>query len=69
MGKLMSSCPHLEVSMGGVIVPCLVDAGSMVSTITESILHHGASIDSSLVIGSNSERLMVWQFRILAILS
>lgn len=34
--KLMSSCPHLDVCMGGVEVPCLVDTGSMVSTITES---------------------------------
>lgn len=32
----MSSCPHLVVSIGGVSVPCLVDTGSMVSTITES---------------------------------
>lgn len=32
----MSSCPHLVVCMGGVPVPCLVDTGSMVSTITES---------------------------------
>lgn len=32
----MSSCPHLDVCMGGVEVPCLVDTGSMVSTITES---------------------------------
>ena len=33
---LISSCPHLEVNMGGVRVPCLVDTGSMVSTISES---------------------------------
>lgn len=33
--KLMSSFPHLDVSMGGVSVPCLVDTGSMVSTVTE----------------------------------
>lgn len=32
----MSSCPHMAVSMGGVKVPCLVDTGSMVSTVTES---------------------------------
>lgn len=36
VGKLVSSCPHLDLSMGGVTVPCLVDTGSMVSTITES---------------------------------
>ena len=34
--KLMSSCPHLDLLMGGITVPCLVDTGSMVSTITES---------------------------------
>lgn len=34
--NLMSSCPHLVVVMGGVSVLCLVDNGSMVSTITES---------------------------------
>jgi len=32
----MASCPHLVVYMGGVRVPCLIDTGSMVSTITES---------------------------------
>ncbi|KAL2102439.1 hypothetical protein ACEWY4_001607 [Coilia grayii] len=32
----MSSCPTLEVVIGGVSVPCLLDTGSMVSTITES---------------------------------
>lgn len=37
--KLMSSCPQLEVKMGGVLVPCLLDTGSMVSTITESFFH------------------------------
>ncbi|XP_056314361.1 retrovirus-related Pol polyprotein from transposon 412 [Danio aesculapii] len=36
MPCLMSTCPKLVVSMGGVQVPCLVDTGSMVSTITES---------------------------------
>lgn len=34
--KLISSCPHLNVQMGGVKVPCLVDTGSMVSTISET---------------------------------
>nr|XP_055029293.1 uncharacterized protein LOC129418561 [Misgurnus anguillicaudatus] len=36
MSRLMSKCPQLDVCMGGVSVPCLVDTGSMVSTITES---------------------------------
>ncbi len=36
MPLLISSCPHLVAVFGGVSVPCLVDTGSMVSTITES---------------------------------
>lgn len=36
VSKLMSSCPYLGVNMGGVEVLCLVDTGSMVSTVTES---------------------------------
>ena len=32
----MSACPNLPVRMGGILVPCLVDTGSMVSTMTES---------------------------------
>ncbi|KAG5286801.1 hypothetical protein AALO_G00018940 [Alosa alosa] len=32
----MSSCPHLDVTLGGVTVSCLIDTGSMVSTVTES---------------------------------
>uniref|UniRef100_A0A3B3IF94 Gypsy retrotransposon integrase-like protein 1 n=1 Tax=Oryzias latipes TaxID=8090 RepID=A0A3B3IF94_ORYLA len=33
---LLASCPHLQVCMGGRSISCLVDTGSMVSTITES---------------------------------
>lgn len=37
---LISSCPHLDVDMGGVKVPCLVDTlCSVVSTISESFFH------------------------------
>lgn len=36
LSRLVSSCPHLNVLIGSVQVPCLVDTGSMVSTITES---------------------------------
>lgn len=32
----MAPCPHLEVGMGGVTFPCLLDTGSMVSTVIES---------------------------------
>lgn len=31
----MSDRPNIAVSMGGVSVPCLVDSGSVVSTVTE----------------------------------
>jgi hypothetical protein len=37
VSKLMSSRPHVGVRMGGVAVSCLVDTGSRVSTITESL--------------------------------
>ena len=37
--KLISSCPHVDVSMGGVMVPSLVDTGSMVSCVSESFFH------------------------------
>ena len=35
--RLVSACPNIAVLMGGVQVPCLVDTGSMESTITESL--------------------------------
>ena len=34
--QLVGNCPVLCVHMGGVAVPCLIDTGSMVTTITES---------------------------------
>lgn len=34
-GNLVAACPQINLGMGGVEVPCLVDTGSM-STITES---------------------------------
>lgn len=34
--RLVGKCPVAETSMGGVIVPCLLDTGSMVTTIRES---------------------------------
>lgn len=36
MPNLLASCPVTEVVMGGVPILCLIDTGSMVSTITES---------------------------------
>lgn len=36
INRIMAPCPHLDVLMGGVTVPCLLDSGSMVSTVTES---------------------------------
>lgn len=35
VSRLVSACPHSLVKIGGVPVPCLIDTGSMVSTITE----------------------------------
>lgn len=35
MAPLLSLCPHVTVSMGGVLVSCLLDTGSMVSTVTK----------------------------------
>ena len=34
--RLIGDCPTVEISMGGVMVPCLLDTGSMVTTIRES---------------------------------
>ena len=39
ISSLISSCPHLDVCVGGVRVPCLIDTGSMVSTITETFFY------------------------------
>lgn len=42
--KLVKTCPVLSVSLEDVTVPCLIDTGSMVTTITESFFqehfHH-----------------------------
>lgn len=35
--RLNSSCPHL-VLLGGVLIPCLIDAGSMVSTFKQKVV-------------------------------
>lgn len=34
--RLVGPCPMLSVKMSNVDVPCLVDTGSMVTTVTES---------------------------------
>lgn len=36
IGRLMAPCPRIDVLMGGITVSCLLDSGSMVSTIPES---------------------------------
>lgn len=36
LNQLVGKCPVLSVVMGGVVVPCLIDTGSMVTTVTES---------------------------------
>lgn len=33
--KLVGNCPSVTITMGGVEVPCLLDTGSMVTTISE----------------------------------
>jgi len=35
--SLVAKCPVVKVKMGGVEVKCLLDTGSMVTTITESL--------------------------------
>ena len=37
--QLIGKCPEVEVEMGGVMVKCLLDTGSMVTTITESFFN------------------------------
>ena len=64
--KLMSSCPHLDINIGRVDVACLMDTGSMVSTLTVilwNILNLGARTDYSPAIGYNSGPLMGWLSR------
>ncbi|XP_077947563.1 uncharacterized protein LOC144388873 isoform X3 [Gasterosteus aculeatus] len=39
LSQLVSPCPHVAVVIGGVEVDCLLDTGSMVSTIKESFFH------------------------------
>lgn len=60
----MSACPNLPVRMGGILVPCLVDTGSMVSTMTESFFSknfgHGARSAYNHVNGCSFVRQMAW---------
>ena len=37
--QLIGRCPEVEVEMGGVMVKCLLDTGSMVTTISESLFN------------------------------
>lgn len=50
MSTLVGKCPVVEVKMGGIVVPSLLDTGSMVTTITESFFkkHFGHLTDSQL---------------------
>lgn len=36
INHLVGACPEGKVDLGGVVVPCLLDTGSMVTTMTES---------------------------------
>lgn len=53
VAKLMSSCPLLGVSMGGVNVICMLDTGSMVSTVTQifSHQHFEFGVKKSFILG------------------
>lgn len=43
--RMVDQCPRVTVQMGRVTVPCLLDTGSMVTTITESFfLSHFKSL-------------------------
>ena len=49
MPQLIGQCPVVHISMGGEVVPCLLDTGSMVSTITETFfLENFQSCNESL---------------------
>lgn len=39
VSQLVELCPEVTVRMAGVAVPCLIDTGSMVSTITEAFFN------------------------------
>lgn len=39
VSTLVGTCPTVSVRLGGVVVKCLLDTGSMVSTIVESFFH------------------------------
>ena len=40
MSALVSKCPVVEIKMGEIVVPSLLDSGSMVTTITEFFYEH-----------------------------
>ncbi|KAK0134254.1 Retrovirus-related Pol polyprotein from transposon opus [Merluccius polli] len=47
--KLMGKCPVVEVAIQGISVPCLLDTGSMVTTVTEELFHrHFHSLSDQL---------------------
>lgn len=52
---LVGECPVADVQMGGVTVTCLIDTGSMVSTITESFFN-----DHFRVLGCDQLRSCGW---------
>ena len=35
VSNLLGNCPSVSVTMGGVEIPCLLDTGSMVTTLSE----------------------------------
>lgn len=39
ISRVVGNCPSVDVVMGGVTVPCLLDTGSMVTMVAESFFH------------------------------
>jgi hypothetical protein len=57
LSKLLGSCPSVTITLGGVEVPCLLDTGSMVTTISERFFlqHYEPMVRRScLVVGGYS---------------
>ena len=55
MSSLMSSCHHLDVRIGEVLAPGLVDTGSMVSTLVESFF-----LKNFVPLGQDRRRICQW---------
>jgi hypothetical protein len=65
--KTVAKCPTVKLNIAGIIVTCLLDIGSMVSTITESLFFNKNLLSNLNWIetkpGYNLEQQMVWRSR------